>query len=86
MSKTERFCNQNEHVLRDLPERGFQGAPEGPRKVKTALFPVWRGEKFPQAEDAYVNLVFPRTVRRKVLLLTYLHTYFSTSPKNESQR
>ena len=24
---------------------------EGPRKVKTALFPVWRGEKFPQAQD-----------------------------------
>ena len=51
MSQTERFYNQNEHVLRDLPELGFQGAPEGPRKVKTALFPVWRGEKFPQAQD-----------------------------------
>ena len=49
MSQIGRFCNQNEHVLRDLPELGFQGAPEGPRKIKTALFAAWRDEKFPQA-------------------------------------
>ena len=40
---------------------------EGPRKVKTALFPVWRGEKFPQAHQSKPNkLTFHRVARGKV--------------------
>ena len=59
MSQTERFFNQNEHVLRDLPEPEFQGAPEAsPQEghanqkvsmdvlsLRTCLSTALRGEK-----------------------------------------
>ena len=73
MSQTERFCNQNEHVLRDLPELGFQGAPEGPRKVNTALFPVWRGEKFPQAHTSKQNKLTQTNPSPKCYVITGVH-------------
>ena len=75
MSQIERFCNQNEHVLRDLPELGFQGVPEGPRKVNTALFLAWRDEKLLQARPSKpIKLTFQRVAWGKVRLLTYLLT------------
>ncbi len=44
-SRVNELTRRVERLLRDLPELGFQGAPEGPQEDQNNTFPrvVWLG-------------------------------------------